>query len=91
MIYRVYLPDDTRDATGGVPLPTLRVVGTGGAVRTLTPCATSGSNPEAVRIVDENGPATDRPAPDQPLFVRPAAEYRRGCSPTPTTCTSPRS
>lgn len=77
VIYRVYLPDDARDAKGGVALPTLRVVGTGGASRTLAPCATSGSNPEAVRIVDENGPATDRPAPPQPVFIRPEAGAAR--------------
>lgn len=77
VIYRVYLPDDPRDAKGGVALPTLRAVGSGGAVRTLAPCATSGSNPDAVRIVDANGPATDRPAPAQPLFLRPAAGSAR--------------
>lgn len=77
VIYRVYLPDDAKDAQGGVALPTLRIIGSGGAVRTLAPCATSGSNPDAVRIVDENGPATDKAAPAQPVFVRPAAGSAR--------------
>lgn len=77
LIYRVYLSDDAADARGGVPLPTVRVVGSGGAVRTLTPCPTSGADPASERTVDRYGPATDKPAPAQPVFVRPAAGSAR--------------
>jgi hypothetical protein len=77
VVHRVYLPESARDRAGGVPLPTLRAVGTGGAVRTLRPCAKSSASPDAVEMVDRNGPPTDRSAPARPTFVRPGGDANR--------------
>jgi hypothetical protein len=50
----------------------VRVVGPGGAHRDLPPCPHPGASARTLRIVNRNGPATDRPVPPQPLFARPA-------------------
>lgn len=71
LVYRVYLPTDRSSRTGGVPLPSIRVVGPGGADRSLPTCRHPGANPRTVRIVTERGPVTNRPVPDQPTFIRP--------------------
>ena len=71
LVYRVYLPTDHTSRTGGVPLPSVRVVGAHGAVRGLPNCARPSANPRTVRIVTEKGPATDRAAPPEPTFIRP--------------------
>lgn len=74
LVYRVYLPHDTTDPTGGGALPHLGVVAADGTRRSVVPCARSTANPEAERIVRERGPATTTPAPARPVFVRPRTD-----------------
>ncbi len=73
LIYRVYLPNTADDLTGGGGLPDVRVVHDDGTDTEVPTCATSGPNPNAEAIVTANGPATDRPAPEAPIFIRPQA------------------
>jgi hypothetical protein len=71
IIYRVYLATPRRDPTGGAGLPSIRVLHADGTRTAVATCARPGKNPNAESIVRANGPATDRPAPAQPIFIRP--------------------
>lgn len=73
VIYRVYLSKAKGDPAGGVDLPTLVVRRADGSERTQPPCAHPGTNPKVAALVSKNGPATDQPAPSQPVFIRPGA------------------
>lgn len=71
VIYRVYLPTRRDDPTGGAGLPSVRVVQADEARTPVPTCVHPGKNPNAEAIVRANGPATDRPAPAEPIFIRP--------------------
>lgn len=77
VIYRVYVPTDAKDPGGGVPLPTMWLVGHTGARRRMAPCATPGPNPATTRLIERNGPPTTTAAPARPIFIRPAATAAR--------------
>lgn len=71
VIYRVYLPQSPSDPAGGTPLPTVVDVRADGSRVAVPTCAHAGANPAATIIVNQNGPATNTPAPAEPTFVRP--------------------
>lgn len=71
LIYRVYLPRPASDPLGGRPLPRLQVRNSDGTARTIATCADPGRSARATELVRTNGPATDRPAPATPVFIRP--------------------
>ena len=73
VIYRVYAPDDPSDPAAGVGLPHASVIRADGTRQPIATCATSGPSARAIQIIDTYGPSTDRPAPAQPIFIRPAA------------------
>lgn len=73
VIYRVYLSGTGDDATGGEGLPDVSAVAADGGVTELPTCEEPGANPAVSDLVAKNGPATDRPAPSQPVFIRPEA------------------
>lgn len=73
VLYRVYLPDQTGDPTGGAGLPKVAVVTRDSRHRAVPTCASPGASSGAVERVRRNGPATDKPAPSQPTFIRPEA------------------
>jgi hypothetical protein len=76
-LLRVYVPDDEDDPAGGVALPSVTLVASDGTRQAVATCETSGPSPRAVELVEANGPPTDRPAPPQPVFVRPEAGAAR--------------
>jgi hypothetical protein len=76
-LLRVYLPDDADDPTGGVGLPDVSVRSSDGTVTEVPTCPEPGASPNALAMVEANGPPTDRPAPPQPIFVRPEAGAAR--------------
>lgn len=76
-LLRVYLPDDPEDPTGGVGLPEVSLRTADGEVAAIPTCAEPGANPRALAMVEANGPPTDRPAPPQPIFVRPESGAAR--------------
>ena len=71
VIYRVYLPKTVDDPSGGGGLPSITDVHADGSRTAVHTCPHPGANPAAAAIVDANGPATDTPAPAQPVFIRP--------------------
>lgn len=73
LMYRVYVPDDAADASGGVGLPAITVVGTDGDREAVPTCDEPGPNPRGLELTEAYGPPTDREAPPQPVFVRPEA------------------
>jgi hypothetical protein len=77
ILYRVYVPEDAADPTGGAGLPEVAVVDPDGKARPVPTCAAPGPNPVGEALVEAYGPATDRPAPATPVFVRPAAGAAR--------------
>ena len=71
-LYRVYLPDDASDPTGGAGLPTVRIVDASGHVAKVPTCAKPGPTQSAIDIVNH----LDRKiaaAPPTPVFIRPPA------------------
>lgn len=73
LIYRLYVPDRASDPTGGAPLPAVTLRRPNGAPVTYATCAKQGRAPNGEAIVRKNGPATDRQAPAEPVFIRPAS------------------
>lgn len=73
LIYRVYLSGTADDPTGGGGLPDVSVVAPDGTAKTVATCAEPGANPNVDQLVAEHGPATDKAAPSEPIFIRPAA------------------
>jgi hypothetical protein len=73
VLYRVYVPDDPEDPTGGTGLPDVSVVSADGTITPVPTCPEPGPSPVGEALVETYGPPTDRPAPPQPIFVRPAA------------------
>jgi hypothetical protein len=71
VIYRVYLPRPASDPAGGTALPSIVDVHADGTRVAVPTCAHAGANPAAIAIVDQNGPATNTPAPATPTFIRP--------------------
>jgi len=72
VIFRVYVPNDPTSPTGGRALPSIEVLHGDGTTSTVPACAHPGADEDSIRVVEENGPATDIPAPAVPIFVRPA-------------------
>lgn len=72
VIYRVYVPDNGGDATGGAGLPSLSVKRTDGSVVPVPTCANPGTDASLLDLVNAFGPATDVPAETPPVFKRPA-------------------
>ncbi len=73
LIYRVYVPDRASAPDGGVGLPTVSLVHPDGSRTRYRTCPAPGKAPNGEAIVRKNGPATDRPAPAAPVFIRPEA------------------
>jgi hypothetical protein len=73
VIYRVYVPDAADDPTGGAGLPEATVVGADGSRQAIPTCPSPGASPRALEFTHAYGPPTDRPAPPQPVFIRPEA------------------
>jgi hypothetical protein len=73
ILYRVYLSNTPGDPAGGAGLPDISVVHADGSKTDVATCANPGANPAATAIIDANGPATNTPAPEQPVFIRPKA------------------
>ncbi len=71
LIYRVYVPDRATDPTGGGGLPAVTLLRSDGTRTSYATCAKQGKSPNGEAIVRKNGPATDRPAPSEPVFIRP--------------------
>jgi len=71
ILYRVYVPDDPGSPSGGAALPSVSLVRADGNEHPVPTCERPGTNPDVVRLIEENGPATDRPAPPAPVFIRP--------------------
>jgi hypothetical protein len=70
LIYRVYVPDQGRDARGGVALPTLTLVR--GSRRTrLGACTAPGASPDAAAAVAQLAARPTVPVPPAPVFIRP--------------------
>lgn len=72
ILYRIYLPDRDRDATGDVGLPTVTVVPAGGDAEASSPC-TNVEKPSVTGINEllaQSGTPADPPArgPDPPLW-----------------------
>lgn len=73
VLYRVYLPDEAGDPTGGVGLPEVSVVGPGTTRTPIATCAKPGPSATARALVEQYGPSTDRAIPTEPIFIRPGA------------------
>jgi hypothetical protein len=73
LIYRIYLPNIAGDPTGGGGLPDVRIVHPDGTTADVPTCANQVANPSATEIINANGPATNSPAPERPVFIRPKA------------------
>ena len=73
VLYRVYLPDEAGDPTGGVGLPEVSVVGPGTTRTPIATCAKPGPSAAARALVEQYGPSTDRAIPTEPIFIRPGA------------------
>lgn len=71
VILRVYLPQPADDATGGAGLPDVAVIDADGTSTPIETCAEPGASKEVEERVAAEGPATDRQAPPQPVFIRP--------------------
>jgi hypothetical protein len=71
VIYRVYVPDDADDPTGGAGLPDVTLVDATGDRYAIPTCPSPGASPRARELAQTYGPPTDRPAPPQPAFIRP--------------------
>ncbi len=78
VIYRVYLPKTSHDATGGAALPSVSDVHAAGSKAAVRACRHPGSNPAAEAIVTANGPATNTPAPARP-GLHPASPSAAAC------------
>lgn len=74
VLYRVYVPDDAGDPTGGAGLPEMTLVDRGGHRHPIPTCSSPGPSPAGIEIVDKYGPPTDTQAPAQPVFIRPASQ-----------------
>ncbi len=70
LIYRVYVSNIRNDDTGG-GLPQISVLHADGTHSAVPTCGHPVQNPAGTAIVDANGPATNTPAPAQPVFIRP--------------------
>ena len=71
VLYRVYLPDDPADPVGGTGLPDITAVTAEGERRAVPTCESPGPSSRAIELVENHERDTDRPAPPQPVFVRP--------------------
>jgi len=71
VLYRVYLPDDPDDPTGGTGLPDVTAITSDGDRHTIPTCASPGPSRRAMEIIENHERDTDRPAPAEPVFVRP--------------------
>lgn len=71
VIQRIYVPDDAGDTRGGVPLPSVVVRNADGSTVIVPPCGSQAPDPSLVDLISAFGPATDQPALDPPLMVRP--------------------
>jgi hypothetical protein len=70
VLYRVYLPDDPGDPTGGAGLPEVTVVAPDGARQPVPTCPSPGPSARLRELV-ENHERPIRPAPPVPIFARP--------------------
>jgi hypothetical protein len=77
ILYRLYLPNDEDDVTGGVGLPRVTVVGADGTRTELPPCPDPTTSAAGKATVEHFGPETDRPAPPAPVFIRPDGAQAR--------------
>lgn len=77
VLYRVYLSSVDDDPTGGVGLPKITVVGADGTRTEVPPCPEPGTSPAGQAMVEAFGPATDKPAPAAPIFIRPNGDQAR--------------
>lgn len=77
ILYRLYLPTDEDDRTGGAGLPEVAVVSADGTRTVVPPCPAPTTSPAGKATVEHFGPATDRPAPPSPIFVRPDGAQAR--------------
>jgi hypothetical protein len=71
VLYRVYLPDDPGDRTGGAGLPDVTVVAPDGERHPVPTCDSPGPSARSLELV-ENHERPTRPAPPEPIFARPA-------------------
>ncbi len=71
LIYRMYVPTQPKDPAGGAQLPAVTLVRANGTKTAYATCTKQGKAPNGEAIVRKNGPATDRPAPAEPVFIRP--------------------
>lgn len=70
VLYRVYLPDDPGDRTGGAGLPDVAVVAPDGERHPVRTCDSPGPSARSRELV-ENHERPTRPAPPEPIFARP--------------------
>lgn len=77
ILYRLYVPTDDDDPTGGADLPEVTVVGADGTRTAVPPCPEPTTSAAGKAMVEHFGPSTDRPAPPAPIFVRPDGAQAR--------------
>lgn len=70
VLYRVYLPDDRSDPTGGAGLPDVRLIAASGASTLIPTCAAPGPSQAALDIAN-NYDRPVQPPPPTPIFIRP--------------------
>jgi hypothetical protein len=70
VLYRVYLPNDRSDATGGAGLPDVRLVEASGEATAIATCASPGPSQAALDIAN-NYDRPVQPPPATPTFIRP--------------------
>jgi hypothetical protein len=69
-LYRVYLPTDPSDPTGGAGLPDVRLVNDAGASTPIPTCPNPGPSQVAIDIVNSYERPV-QPTPPMPIFIRP--------------------
>lgn len=77
ILYRLYLPTDDDDPTGGAGLPEVTVVAADGTRTPIPPCPEPTTSAAGKAMVEHFGPTTDRPAPEVPVFIRPDGAQAR--------------
>jgi hypothetical protein len=71
VVYRVYLPNEGLDPTGGAGLPDVRLVNESGDATKIVTCANPGPSQAALDTVN-NFDRPVQPPPPTPIFIRPA-------------------